>query len=111
MSNSRRYASTIDRFAFTLPLLLAVVPAQAEMLELAKTKLCLACHSVDTKLVGPAFKDIAAKEAGTPDVIERLAGSIRSGSSGVWGPIPMPPNGTVSEAEAKTLAEWILSLK
>ncbi len=111
MSKYRRHASTIARFAFTLPLLLAVVPAQAEMLELAKTKLCLACHSVDTKLVGPAFKDIAAKEAGATDAIERLAGNIRSGSSGVWGPIPMPPNGTVSEAEAKTLAEWILSLK
>ncbi|MGB3069276.1 MAG: c-type cytochrome [Ottowia sp.] len=78
---------------------------------LAKSKNCMACHAIDKKLVGPAYKDVAAKfgkEAGAADM---LAGKIIKGSSGTWGAVPMPPNGNVSEAEAKTLATWILSLK
>lgn len=78
---------------------------------LAKSKNCMACHSVDKKLVGPSYKDVAAKfgkEAGAADM---LAGKIIKGSSGTWGAVPMPPNANVSEAEAKTLATWILSLK
>lgn len=78
--------------------------------ELFKSKGCAACHSIDTKLVGPSYKDVAAKYAGQGDAVATLAASIKNGSQGKWGPIPMPPN-QVTDEEAKTLAEWILSLK
>lgn len=77
---------------------------------LYKAKGCVACHNVDTKLVGPAYKDVAAKYAGQGDAVTTLVNSITKGSQGKWGPIPMPPN-AVTEAEAKTLAEWVLSKK
>ena len=77
---------------------------------LFKSKPCAACHNVDMKMVGPALKDIAAKYAGVAGAADTLALHIKNGSQGVWGPIPMPPN-AVSDAEAKTLAEWVLSLK
>lgn len=79
--------------------------------DLAKAKNCLACHSVDKKLIGPAYKDVAAKYANDKDAEARLIKHVREGSKGVWGQIPMPPNPQVSEAEAKSLVDWILSLK
>jgi len=79
--------------------------------ELAKAKNCLACHAVDKKLVGPAYKDVAAKYAGDKGAAARLAKKIREGGVGVWGQVPMPANPQVSEAEAKTLANWVLSAK
>lgn len=78
---------------------------------LAKSKNCMACHSVEKKVVGPAYKDVAAKYAGQSDAVDKLAAKIMKGSSGVWGPVPMPANPQVSEAEAKQLAGWVLSLK
>ena len=77
---------------------------------LAKAKNCMACHSVDKKLVGPAYKEVAAKFAKDPGAVAMLAERIQKGSTGVWGAIPMPPNANVSPAEAKALATWILSL-
>jgi cytochrome c len=79
--------------------------------DLAKSKNCMACHSVDNKVVGPAFKDVAAKYAGQKGADDKLAEKIMKGSSGVWGQIPMPPNTNVSQQEAHTLAKWVLSLK
>ena len=79
--------------------------------ELAKAKNCMACHAIGSKLVGPSFKDIAAKYAGNKDAEANLAGKIRKGSSGVWGAIPMPANANVNEAEAATLAKWVLAQK
>jgi cytochrome c len=79
--------------------------------ELAKAKNCLACHTVDKKLIGPAYKDVAAKYANDKEAVNTLVKHIRQGSSGVWGPIPMPPNTQVSEDEARKLAEWVLSTK
>ncbi|MCQ9329205.1 c-type cytochrome [Pelistega suis] len=76
-------------------------------LALANSKACMACHNVDNKIIGPAFKEVAAKYAGDAATI---AASIKNGSTGKWGPVPMPAN-PVSEEEAKTLADWILSLK
>ncbi|MFC3340375.1 c-type cytochrome [Paracandidimonas soli] len=111
MSKSRRCFPIVVRCAFVLLAMPAALPVQADALALAQSKACLACHTVERKLIGPAFKDVAAKEAGAEDAAQRLADHIRKGSSGVWGPIPMPPNGAVSEADAKILAEWILSLK
>ena len=78
---------------------------------LATAKNCMACHAVDKKLVGPAYKDVAAKYAGQKDAVDKLATKIIKGGSGVWGPVPMPANAQVSEAEAKKLAAWVLSLK
>lgn len=77
---------------------------------LAKSKNCLACHSVANKIVGPAFKDIAAKYKGDAGALATLAGKVKNGGGGVWGGIPMPPNATTSEAEAEILVKWILSL-
>ncbi|MED5618771.1 c-type cytochrome [Ideonella sp. BN130291] len=79
--------------------------------ELAQKKNCMACHAVDKKLVGPAYKDVAAKYAGQKDAADKLAEKIQKGGSGVWGPVPMPPNTQVSAAEAKQLAQWVMTLK
>lgn len=79
--------------------------------ELAKAKNCLACHAADKKLVGPSYKDIAAKYASDKDAAAKLAKKIREGGVGVWGQIPMPANPQVSEAEALTLARWVLTTK
>ena len=77
---------------------------------LFKSKSCAACHTVDMKLVGPALKEVAAKYAGTEGAVELLAGRIKNGTQGNWGPMPMPAN-PVTDEEAKILAEWVLSLK
>jgi cytochrome c len=71
---------------------------------------CQACHTVDKKLVGPAFKDVAKKYAGDKSAPEKLAQKIKTGSSGVWGPIPMPPN-NVPDAQTTELVAWVLNLK
>ena len=85
-------------------------PASANM-ELAQKKNCMACHSVDKKLVGPAYKEVAAKYAGQKDAAAMLAEKIQKGGSGTWGQVPMPANPQVSADEAKTLAGWVLSTK
>jgi len=79
--------------------------------DLAKAKNCLACHAADKKIVGPSYKDVAAKYAGDKDAANKLAKKIREGGVGVWGQVPMPANPQVSEAEARTLAAWVLSTK
>jgi cytochrome c len=77
--------------------------------ELAKQKNCLACHAVDKKLVGPSYKDVAAKYKGDKDATAKLAKKIREGGVGVWGQVPMPANPQVNEQEAMSLAKWVLS--
>lgn len=79
--------------------------------DLAKAKNCMACHAVQTKLVGPAFKDVAAKYAGQKGIEDKLVAKVMKGGSGSWGAIPMPANPQVSEAEAHTLVKWVLSQK
>jgi cytochrome c len=79
--------------------------------ELAQKKNCMACHAVDKKVVGPSYKDVAAKYAGQKDAADKLAEKIQKGGSGVWGPVPMPANTQVSAAEAKQLAQWVLTQK
>jgi cytochrome c len=90
---------------------LATPVVAADELALAQSKNCLACHAIDKKVVGPSYKDVAAKFAGQSGAVDMLAGKIMHGSSGTWGAVPMPPNTNVNEAEAKQLATWILSLK
>jgi cytochrome c len=89
---------------------IATAPAFANA-ELAGKKNCLACHNTDKKVIGPAYKEVAAKYAGQKDAADKLAQKIMKGGSGVWGAVPMPANTQVSEAEAKQLAAWVLSLK
>lgn len=99
-----------------LPLLLLAVtalgasPAFASA-DLAKKKNCMACHAVEQKVIGPSYKDVAAKYAGDATAVAKLAEKIQKGGAGVWGQIPMPANPQVSAAEAKTLAAWVLSQK
>lgn len=76
---------------------------------LFKSKPCVVCHTVDTKVVGPSLKEVAAKYADNEDATQVLSAHIKNGSSGAWGPIPMPPN-AVTEEEANALAEWIMTL-
>ncbi|MDH0371253.1 c-type cytochrome [Comamonas aquatica] len=90
--------------------LAVAAPALADQ-ALATAKNCMACHAVEKKLVGPSYKDVANKYAGQGDAVNKLAAKIVKGGSGVWGPIPMPANNQVSEAEAQKLATWILGLK
>lgn len=88
----------------------ASTPAMAD-LQLATAKNCMACHAVDKKLVGPSYKDVAAKYAGQKDAVDKLAAKVIKGGSGVWGPVPMPANAQVNPDEAKKLAAWILTQK
>ncbi len=89
---------------------LAAVPAFAQA-DLAQKKNCMACHAVDKKVLGPAFKDIGAKYAGQAGAADKLAAKVMKGGTGVWGNIPMPANPQVTDAEAKQLVGWILTLK
>ena len=77
---------------------------------LAKAKNCMACHQLDKKVVGPAYKDVAAKYKGDKGAVDKLAAKVKTGGAGVWGPTPMPPN-NVTDEEAKKLVGWVLSLK
>ena len=96
------------KYLIAVMLAISVGAAHANA-DLAKSKNCLACHAVDKKLVGPAFKNIAARY--TQKDVAQLASSIRKGGAGKWGPIPMPANPQVSETEATTLATWVLKQK
>ncbi len=78
---------------------------------LARKSDCLGCHAVAAKLVGPSFRDVAAKYAGQPDAVEQVSTSIRSGGVGKWGEIPMPPHAKLSPADVKKLAVWVLNSK
>ena len=79
--------------------------------DLAKAKNCMACHAVDKKVLGPAFKEVAAKYTGQQDAEDKLVQKVQKGSVGVWGQMPMPANTQVNDAEARTLVKWILSQK
>ncbi|MBS0293809.1 MAG: c-type cytochrome [Proteobacteria bacterium] len=101
----------MKRTLITLAMALSVAaPAMADE-AMAKAKNCMACHAIDKKLVGPAYKDVAKKYAGNKAAEATLVQHVLKGSSGVWGPVPMPANAQVNEAEAKQLVSWILSLK
>jgi cytochrome c len=83
-------------------------PAQADE-AMAKKYNCLACHQIDKKSVGPAYKDIAKKYKGQ-SVAAQLEAKVKKGGQGVWGPVPMPPNAAVPDADIKKLVDWILKL-
>jgi cytochrome c len=79
--------------------------------ELAKKHNCLACHDVDKRVVGPTYKEVAAKYRGDKAAEAKLAEKVKKGGAGVWGQVPMPPNATVPDADIKALVSWILSQK
>ncbi len=89
----------------------AVANATAgDELALATKSGCMACHQVEMKVVGPAYKDVAAKYKGQDGAVDMLAAKVKAGGSGVWGPVPMPPNVNVSDEDIKTIVSWVLSL-
>lgn len=105
-----KHAPLALSLGLTLSAAFVAMPAKASE-DLAKAKFCVGCHQIDKKLLGPAYKDVAKKYAGTAGAEADLAKKIRGGSKGVWGGAEMPANASVSDAEATTLAKWILSLK
>lgn len=88
----------------------AALPAAASE-QLAKKHNCLACHTVDKKMVGPSYKDVAAKYRGDKAAAAKLAAKVKNGGQGVWGNVPMPPNTAVPDADVNALVKWILSQK
>lgn len=90
--------------------LVAAAPAAASP-ELAQSRICMGCHGVAEKKIGPAFKDVAARYAGQKDAAAKLADKIVKGGSGSWGVVPMPANPKVTADEARQLAAWVLTLR
>jgi cytochrome c len=88
----------------------AALPALANE-ELAKKNACTACHAIDKKVVGPSFKEVAAKYRGDAKAEALLNAKVKNGGVGTWGQVPMPPNSTVKDADIATLVKWVLSLK
>lgn len=95
---------------FALSTSAAAADAAAAM-DIAKKSNCMACHSIDKKLVGPSFKDIGAKYAGDASAEAQLITKVKKGTKGTWGAMPMPPNATVKDADIKTVVQYILTLK
>ena len=116
MNSTRKIrTATLTIAGAALGLLSLTFPAAAATSDAAATQLltkynCQACHTVDKKLVGPAYKEVAAKYAGDASAPAKLQQKIKTGGTGAWGSIPMPPN-NVPDADLKTLVEWILALK
>jgi cytochrome c len=105
------YEESMKRALFALVAAVSVTaPAFADQ-ALATSKNCMACHAVDKKLVGPSYKDVAKKYASDKAAADMLVGKVIKGGSGTWGPVPMPANPQVSEADAKKLVAWILATK
>lgn len=71
---------------------------------------CMTCHKVEGKLIGPSYKDVAARYKGDAEALDKLSASVKKGSQGVWGPMPMPSNHSMSEEDLKRVVSWILSL-
>lgn len=94
--------------AVLLSILMAASAAAHASPELVRDAKCLTCHTVDKRLVGPSFRDVAAKYGNDKTAVDRLASKLRKGGSGVWGPVPMPPIPQLTEAQAKQLAQWVL---
>ena len=103
----------MKRVLLTFAALAAVTVAAPAMADeaMAKAKNCMACHATDKKVVGPSYKDVAAKYGKEAGAVDKLAAKIQKGGSGVWGAVPMPPNANVNADEAKKLATWVLTQK
>lgn len=84
---------------------------EAEAMGIAQKNGCLACHQLDKKLVGPAWREVGRKYGGQADAEAMLLTKVKKGGKGVWGPVPMPPNATVKDPDIKTLVQFVLTLK
>ena len=105
---------TINKSFILASATLAVLAAPAfaaDELALAQKSACTACHAVDKKIVGPAYKEVAAKYKGDKTAEAKLIDKVKKGGVGVWGQVPMPPNSNVSDADIQKLVKWVLSLK
>ena len=93
--------------------LAAAAPARADDdgKELLQKSGCTACHAIDKKVIGPAYNDVAAKYKGDAGAAAKLADKVKKGGSGVWGPIPMPPNTAVKDEDIKKMVAYVLALK
>ena len=101
----------MKKFALIASLAAVIAAPAFANADLAQKKSCLACHAADKKLVGPSYKDVAAKYAGQKDAVAKLAEKIQKGGVGAWGQVPMPANPQVNAEEAKQLATWVMSTK
>jgi cytochrome c len=99
--------AAVAALALALP---AALPARASE-ELAKKHACFACHATDKKLVGPSYKEVAAKYRTDKGADAKLFEKVKKGGTGVWGQVPMPPNAAVSDADIRALVKWIMSQK
>jgi cytochrome c len=90
--------------------LLAADAAQADE-KLAQANGCMTCHQIDKKILGPAYKDVAAKYRGDKGAEDNLVKKVKEGGKGTWGEIAMPPNAHVKDADIKAIVHWVLSLK
>ena len=99
--------STVAALVAVASVTALATPARASEV-LAKKHNCLACHTLDKKSVGPAYKEIAKKYKGQAGIEAKLADKVKKGGQGVWGPVPMPPNAAMSDADIKTLVDWLL---
>lgn len=106
-------ASNLARWFLTAFSLVALLPGAAAHADekLARARNCYACHQVESKLVGPAWRDVATRYARDAQAEARLAQKIREGGAGAWGVVAMAPNPAVTDAEARALARWVLSLR
>ena len=86
------------------------LPAAQASEALLKKHNCTACHALDKKMVGPSYKDVAKKYKGQKDAAAKLAQKVKKGGKGVWGPVPMPPNPAVSDADLKKMLDYVLAL-
>jgi cytochrome c len=92
-------------------LIVASAAVADELEDMMKKNGCGACHAEDKKVIGPSYKDVAAKYKGDAGAVAKLSEKVKKGGSGVWGPIPMPPNTQVADADVKKMVELILALK
>jgi cytochrome c len=100
----------MKRLALLLTTVAIATPALASE-ELAKKNACTACHAVDKKLVGPAYREVAKKYKGDAKAEAMLVEKVKKGGVGNWGQVPMPPNASVKDEDVKTLVKWILGIK
>ncbi len=89
----------------------AMAATEAEATGIAQKNGCLACHELDKKKVGPAWREVGKKYSGQADAEDKLLVKVKKGGKDVWGPVPMPPNATVKDADIKTMVQFVLTLK
>ena len=104
------FLKTVPQLALTGLFALAAAPALANDAQtLAMNNQCMSCHKVDGKMLGPSFKEVAAKYKGDAQARDRLTEMVRAGGKGVWGVVPMPPNKSISDDDLTTVVSWILA--